>query len=95
MFIHVVNATLQMVTHGRNGTSNGSSLKEFLLSTPRGAYTTAFMVNEYTVLNWDIHLERLMKSVEALHNSLSGCRYDTFYDYLAAVESTATVQVIH
>lgn len=74
MFVHVVNSAIHVG-------STCTTLKDFLLATPRGAYTTAYMVDAYTVLSWDLHMERLAKSLAALNSAIHGY-YGQYYEAL-------------
>lgn len=56
--------------------------QQFLLATPRGAYTTVY-VKDRQLLNWPKHVERLEKSLSAMHTAIAGF-YDAYYSSLAA-----------
>jgi branched-subunit amino acid aminotransferase/4-amino-4-deoxychorismate lyase len=47
--------------------------QDFLRGLPRGAYTTAMVRQHYLVVDWDTHVQRLVKSIAALHAALDGC----------------------
>lgn len=51
----------------------------FLDQTPRGAYTVASVLGEYNVHNWHAHIERLIKSIAALHTTLRNDMYTAYY----------------
>lgn len=65
--------------------------QQFLLATPRGAYTTVY-VKDRQLLNWPKHVERLEKSLSAMHTAIAGF-YDAYYSSLA-VRSSAGKQLV-
>ena len=47
-----------------------STVKKFIAASPRGAYTTMKIKEEYLLVDWDMHVERLIKSIAAIHTAL-------------------------
>jgi branched-subunit amino acid aminotransferase/4-amino-4-deoxychorismate lyase len=74
MLVYVINRSVQ--------TTPPDDLKNFMLQTPRGAYTTMLVRNQYFAINWPVHVERLVKSLAALHATLEGGYYDRYYESL-------------
>jgi hypothetical protein len=72
--IYVINRSLQSVAP--------VSIKEFCMETPRGAYTTLQIVDNFFAVDFDLHIERLIKSIAAVHASLNSC-YANYYAALA------------
>ena len=52
-----------------------------MLGTPRGAYTTILIQENYVAVNWEGHVERLIKSLAALHSALDAC-YQAYYEHI-------------
>ena len=55
--------------------------QQFLRDTPRGAYTTLCVQGGSLLLDWPMHLERLIRSLKALHEAVDGF-YDAYYSWL-------------
>lgn len=49
-----------------------ATVQQFISDRPRGAYTTLLVKNGYGLVDWEVHLERLLKSISALDATLSG-----------------------
>ncbi len=47
------------------------SSQELLIGHERGAYTMARTVGHGNVLEWEMHVTRLLTSIQAIHNSSS------------------------
>ncbi|KAJ3007147.1 UNVERIFIED_CONTAM: hypothetical protein HDU68_003673 [Siphonaria sp. JEL0065] len=62
--------------------------KEFLLEHPRGAYTATRTLNCSKVMNWTLHLNRLVSSWTALDWSNSLGQYDPQAQYRPALNPT-------
>lgn len=73
LLVHVIN--------GENDGPDFADVKNFLLNTPRGAYTTILVTEGFIIANWDAHVERLIKSLAALHSGLDGY-YAAYYRQL-------------
>lgn len=58
------------------------SIKEFCMAAPRGAYTTLQIANDYFAVDFSLHIERLIKSIAAVHATLNSC-YANYYTALA------------
>jgi Amino-transferase class IV len=71
--IHVINNELQSVAP--------SSIKDFCMAAPRGAYTTLQITRDYFAVDFDVHIERLIKSIAAVHAKLNNC-YAHYYTAL-------------
>lgn len=71
------------VAHGEIQAPQFTSVQEFCMSCPRGAYTTAAVTHDYSVVDWDIHVERLIKSIAAIHAALGAC-YAAHYETVEA-----------
>lgn len=46
--------------------------KEFVRYSPRGAYTTLLVRQGFQAVDWETHLERLVRSMQALDLALEG-----------------------
>lgn len=66
--------------------------KNFLLSTPRGAYTTAQVWDGFLVVDWDVHVERLARSIQALYDA-TGC--SLFKNFVAHVLRSVIVAFLY
>ena len=55
--------------------------RQFLRDTPRGAYTAMYVRDGSLLLDWPMHLERLTRSLKALHTTLNGF-YSKYYTWL-------------
>lgn len=62
------------------------SPQQWLLDTPRGAYTTLLAREGRLLVDWPTHLDRLARSLQALHTALGDC-YASYYAWL---QSTGT-----
>ncbi len=62
------------------------SAQQFVVDAGRGAYTTLFVRNGIQLIDWPTHLERLARSLRALHTTLSGF-YDKYYSWLEVSNS--------
>lgn len=58
-----------------------ASAQLFLASLPRCAYTTALVRGGRSVADWGLHMERLARSIRALHTALDGL-YAAYYSWL-------------
>ncbi|KAI3435918.1 hypothetical protein D9Q98_001976 [Chlorella vulgaris] len=56
---------------------------EFLLATPRGAYTTVLVRDGTRLVNWARHVERLERSLLAMQTAFDGF-YDAYYAWKEA-----------
>ena len=61
-----------------------STPKQFLLDVPRGAYTAMHVRDGRYVLDWPMHLQRLVRSLAALNTAVSGF-YAAYYAWLEEV----------
>ena len=68
-----------------------ASPQQWLLSTPRGAYTTAWVQAGRQLIDWPTHLERLVLSLRALHAAVEGF-YDAYYAWIEVGWCRAGVQ---
>jgi hypothetical protein len=55
--------------------------QQFVKSTPRGAYTTVLVREGSKLINWPKHVERLQRSLKAMHEAISGM-YGGYYEWL-------------
>lgn len=55
--------------------------QQFVMSTARGAYTTVLVKEGSKLINWPKHVERLQRSLQAMHEAISGM-YGAYYDCL-------------
>lgn len=74
--------TLTCVANAQIQAQNYASVQEFCLGAPRGAYTTTHVRDNFVVLEWELHIKRLIKSIAAVHASLEV----SFADYYTALE---------
>lgn len=58
----------------------GPSPAQWLMSTPRGAYTTLLARQGRGLVDWPTHVQRLLRSLRALHAAL-GC-YSAYYSWM-------------
>ena len=73
--IFVINNELQSVAP--------PSIKDFCMTSPRGAYTTLQISKDFLAIDFDLHIERLIKSIAAVHAKLDSC-YANYYTALDA-----------
>lgn len=57
------------------------TVRQFLTDLPRCAYTTALVRDAHCVADWDMHVERLLRTMRALHRALDDM-YAAFYSWL-------------
>jgi len=71
------------------------TIKEFCMAAPRGAYTTLQITNDYFAVEFNLHIERLIKSIAAVHAALNSC-YAEYYTTFAEgqVSSSQSVSFI-
>lgn len=78
--------TIVQVTNGQHlrclpPTQQPTSLRDFLLTAPRGAYTTGLVKDAFSITEWELHVARLVKSIAAMHGSIPGF-FDVYYRWL-------------
>ena len=71
------------LTNGHRVGEQPTNLRDFLLEAPRGAYTTALVNDGFSIVDWALHLVRLVKSIAALHASIPHY-FDAYYRWLSA-----------
>lgn len=64
-----------------NASGQMATPQQWLRSTPRGAYTTVWVQGGTRLMDWPTHLERLARSLQALHAALAGF-YEAYYAWL-------------
>ncbi|KAL4535298.1 hypothetical protein Ndes2526B_g06197 [Nannochloris sp. 'desiccata'] len=69
------------------------SIKEFCMAAPRGAYTTLQIANDYFAVDFSLHIERLIKSIAAVHATLNSC-YANYYTALARGQDSQEALVL-
>jgi hypothetical protein len=71
------------------------NIKEFCMAAPRGAYSTLQITNNYFAVDFNLHIERLIKSIAAVHATLNSY-YADYYTALAEeqVSSSQFVSLI-
>jgi hypothetical protein len=72
--IYVINNELQSVAP--------PTIKDVCMEAPRGAYTTMQITQNYIAIDFDLHIERFIKSIAAVHATLNSC-YAHYYAALA------------
>ena len=75
--------SLIFVINGELQASKYANVQEFCMQSPRGAYTTAHIRDDFVVLEWKFHIKRLIKSIAAVHASLDA----NFNSYYAAFQT--------
>jgi len=71
---------LAHIVNEDEGVRSFADLNDFLLKTPRGAYTTILVETDYILVNYEAHILRLVKSVAALHAALGEGCFSSFYE---------------